>query len=80
MKYILERMPTTNRKVGGSNPFSCTNNGSVRTRRTDKYKNQSEMVDFFLFLETLGQLIYNKKEIRIKKANSCQNYYRKECE
>lgn len=31
-------------------------------------------------LETLGQLIYNKKEIRIKKANSCQNYYRKECE
>ena len=30
-----------------NNYFVGTNNVSVQTQRTDKYKNQSEMVDFF---------------------------------
>ena len=31
----------------GSIPAICTNDVSVRTNRTDRYENQSEMVDFF---------------------------------
>ena len=34
---------------GGSSPFIRTNDVSVRTNGTDRYKNQSEMVDFFLY-------------------------------
>ena len=34
-------------EVTGSIPVGSTNDVSVRTNRTDRYKNQSEMVDFF---------------------------------
>ena len=47
MKYILERMPTTNRKVGGSNPSRRTNNNLFETIEPTYEKYYSEMNDIF---------------------------------
>ena len=46
------------------NYFVGTNNVSVQTQRTDKYKNQSEMVDFFFCnfsTSSMNGTVRNKK-------------------
>ena len=59
----------------GSTPLISTNDVSVRTKKTDRYKNQSEMVDFFVakkFIQSLKERIVLemkiiKKELQFEK-------------